>query len=106
MKWEMETGSFACLTLGAGGWLSNLIIYLIEEYNIKSIDATLIANVVSGCLSIFPVVGAVVADSFFGSFAVIVVSSCVSLLVIFLVYLLLISMQFFSFLSTFYWIGG
>ncbi|XP_038895447.1 protein NRT1/ PTR FAMILY 2.7-like [Benincasa hispida] len=73
-------GSFACMTLATGGWLANLIVYLINEYNIDSIDATLIFNVVSGCLCVFPVLGAVLADSFFGSFSVIAISSFISLL--------------------------
>ncbi|KAA0033941.1 protein NRT1/ PTR FAMILY 2.7-like [Cucumis melo var. makuwa] len=73
-------GSFACMTLATGGWLSNLIVYLIKEYNINSIDATLIFNIVSGCLCVFPVVGAVLADSFFGSFFVVAISTSISLL--------------------------
>ncbi|KAE8653225.1 hypothetical protein Csa_019613 [Cucumis sativus] len=73
-------GTFACMTLATGGWLSNLIVYLIKEYNINSIDATLISNIVSGCICVFPVVGAVLADSFFGSFFVILISTSISLL--------------------------
>ncbi|XP_038896056.1 protein NRT1/ PTR FAMILY 2.7-like [Benincasa hispida] len=73
-------GSFGCITLATGGWLANLIVYLINEYNIDSIDATLIFNVVSGCLCVFPVLGAVLADSFFGSFSVIAISTSISLL--------------------------
>ena len=57
-------------------------MYLIQEYNVKNIDATLISNVVSGCFSVFPVVGAVIADSFLGSFSVVAISTSISLLVI------------------------
>ncbi|XP_022156163.1 protein NRT1/ PTR FAMILY 2.7-like [Momordica charantia] len=73
-------GCMSCLTLASGGWLSNLMVYLIQQYNISTINAALILNVLSGCLSVFPIVGAFIADSFFGSFSVIVISSCISLL--------------------------
>ncbi|GMN24858.1 hypothetical protein TIFTF001_049174 [Ficus carica] len=52
-----------CLTLAAWGWLSNLIVFLMEEFNVKSVDAALISNVVNGCLNLFPIVGAIIADS-------------------------------------------
>ena len=71
------------LSLVAGGWASNLIVYLITEYNVKSITATKISNIVLGCYSLFPVVGAIIADSFLGSFPVVAIFSFVSLLVIF-----------------------
>ncbi|KAK4852260.1 hypothetical protein QYF36_022459 [Acer negundo] len=70
-----------------GGWITfpfhaaNLIVYLIEEFNIMSIDATQIVNVLSCCTNLFPVmIRAIIADSFFGSFSVISVSSVISLL--------------------------
>ena len=72
------------LSLGAGGWLINLIVYLIEEFNLKSIDAAQISNVVNGC-SLLPVIGAIISDSFLGSFSVILISSVVSLLVLVLI---------------------
>ena len=70
----------AGLSLG-GGYVMNLIIYLIEEFNFKSIDAAQVFNVVNGASSLFPVVAAIVADSFLGNFSVITASSCVSFLV-------------------------
>ncbi|KAK9940266.1 hypothetical protein M0R45_016934 [Rubus argutus] len=73
-------GSMAGLTLAAGGWVSNLIVYLIQEFNVKSIDAAQISNVINGSTSFFPVIGAILADSFLGSFPVISVSSFISLL--------------------------
>ncbi|KAL5832992.1 hypothetical protein ACOSQ3_016666 [Xanthoceras sorbifolium] len=73
-------GTVTGLTLAGTGWSANLIVYLIEEFNIKSIDAAQIANVVNGCICLFPVIGAFIADSFFGSFSVISISSCISLL--------------------------
>ncbi|KAM1115770.1 hypothetical protein TB2_006281 [Malus domestica] len=73
-------GTLMCLTLAAGGWQANLVVYLIEEFNVKNIDATQVGNVVSGCTSLFPFIGAIVADSFFGCFPIILISSCVSFL--------------------------
>ncbi|KAJ9698238.1 hypothetical protein PVL29_007363 [Vitis rotundifolia] len=73
-------GALTGLTLAAGGWGANLIVYLIEEFNVKRIDAAQISNVVGGSASLFPIVGAIAADCFFGSFSVIALSSCISLL--------------------------
>ncbi|KAK9940260.1 hypothetical protein M0R45_016928 [Rubus argutus] len=73
-------GAVAGLTIAAGAWLSNLIVFLIQEFNVNSIDAAQISNIANGCSSFFPVIGAIIADSFFGSFSVITVSSCISLL--------------------------
>ncbi|KAL2471250.1 Protein NRT1/PTR FAMILY 2.7 [Abeliophyllum distichum] len=78
----------AGLTLAGGGWLSNLIVYLIEEFHIYSIDAAQINNVVNGCTSLFPVVGAIIADSFLGSFTIIWISSLISLLGLILFFLM------------------
>uniref|UniRef100_M4EYE4 Uncharacterized protein n=1 Tax=Brassica campestris TaxID=3711 RepID=M4EYE4_BRACM len=55
------------LSLAVLGWLFNLIVFLIEEFNMKSIAAAQITNIVSGCTFMFPVVGAIAADSFFGT---------------------------------------
>ncbi|XP_004294684.1 PREDICTED: protein NRT1/ PTR FAMILY 2.6-like [Fragaria vesca subsp. vesca] len=74
------TGALAGLTLAAGGWASNIIVYLIQEFNVKSIDAAQVSNVINGSSNFFPVIGAIIADSFFGSFPVISVSSFISLL--------------------------
>ncbi|KAL0436853.1 UNVERIFIED_CONTAM: protein NRT1/ PTR FAMILY 2.7 [Sesamum radiatum] len=72
--------SVAGLTLGGGGWLNNLIVFLIQEFNIKSINAAQINNVICGCSNFFPVLAAVLADSFLGCFSVIWISSIISLL--------------------------
>ncbi|KAI3723968.1 hypothetical protein L2E82_35732 [Cichorium intybus] len=72
--------TMASLTLAAAGWNNNIIVYLIQKFNIKSIDAAQIGNILSGCINLFPIVAAVVADSFLGSFSVIVISSSLSLL--------------------------
>ncbi|XP_071720400.1 protein NRT1/ PTR FAMILY 2.7-like [Rutidosis leptorrhynchoides] len=72
--------TFGGLTIASGGWTSNLIVYLINKFNIKSIDAAQIATIVNGCMTLFPIIGAILADSFFGSFLVVLVSSLISLL--------------------------
>ena len=72
----------AGLTLAGQGWMNNLIVYMIGEYNVKSIDAAQIWNVVNGCVTMFPILGAIIADSFLGCFSVIWISSLISLLVI------------------------
>ncbi|CAM8893160.1 unnamed protein product [Rhodiola kirilowii] len=77
------TGTFAGSTIAASGWSGNLIVYLINEFNVKSIDAAQISNIVNGCISLFPVIGAIIADSF-GCFSVISISLCISSLGIFL----------------------
>ncbi|KAK9157893.1 hypothetical protein Scep_004467 [Stephania cephalantha] len=68
------------LTIAAAEWMANLIVYLIQQFNIKSIDAAQIYSVVNGFTSLFPIAGAVIADSFIGNFSVIIISSVVSLL--------------------------
>ncbi|XP_010425999.2 PREDICTED: protein NRT1/ PTR FAMILY 2.1-like [Camelina sativa] len=62
------------------GWVLNLIVFLIEEYNIKNIAAAQISNIVNGCLSMLHVVTAILADSFFGNIPVISTSAFISLL--------------------------
>ncbi|GLU02453.1 hypothetical protein SLE2022_197030 [Rubroshorea leprosula] len=68
------------LMLAVGGWMTNLIVYLIEEFNVKSIDATQINNILNGCINLLPIIGAILADSFLGSFSVVAISSFLSLL--------------------------
>lgn len=74
------TGTELGLSLAAGGWSSNLLVYLITKFNLKSIHATQISNTVAGCNNLFPVAGAIIADSYCGSFAVITLFSFISLL--------------------------
>ncbi|GKB90329.1 NRT1/ PTR family 2.7-like protein [Tanacetum coccineum] len=77
---EFYLRSIFSLTVSSGGWVGNLVVYLITKYNVKSIDATQVNNVVLGCLSFFPIAGAIISDSFYGSFPVIVFFSIVSLM--------------------------
>ncbi|KAJ8563545.1 hypothetical protein K7X08_031997 [Anisodus acutangulus] len=73
-------GSLAGLSVAAAGWNNNLIVYLIEEFNMNSVSAAKVYNMANGCSTIFPILGAVVADSFLGCFSVIWISSFISLL--------------------------
>lgn len=79
--------STAALTLAGGGWMSNLIVYLIQEFRIKSIDAAQIFNVVNGSTSFIPVIAAIIADSFLGCYTVVWISSFISFLGITLLFL-------------------
>ncbi|ESQ37450.1 hypothetical protein EUTSA_v10002466mg [Eutrema salsugineum] len=67
------------LSITSFGWVMNLIVFLIEEFNIKNIAAAQISNIVNGCLSMLPVVAAILADSFFGNIPVISASAFISL---------------------------
>ncbi|KAG0463671.1 hypothetical protein HPP92_019740 [Vanilla planifolia] len=53
----------------------NLEVYLIQAYHVGRIDATQINTVVSGCISLAPVVGGVIADCFLGCSTVFAASS-------------------------------
>ncbi|CAK9169132.1 unnamed protein product [Ilex paraguariensis] len=77
---DRKRATTAGLTLAGGGWMSNLIVYLIQEFNVKSINAAQISNIVNACTSLIPVLGAIIADSFFGCFSVVWISSSISLL--------------------------
>ncbi|XP_009606455.1 protein NRT1/ PTR FAMILY 2.7-like [Nicotiana tomentosiformis] len=68
------------LTLTFAGWQSNLIVYLIKEFEVESIDAAQISNLVNGAGSLIPVLAAIIADSFLGCFSTIWISSIISLL--------------------------
>ena len=69
------------MSITSFGWVLNLIVFLIEEFNIKSIAAAQISNIVNGCLSMLPLVAAILADSFFGNILVISASTFISLTV-------------------------
>ncbi|KAB2081028.1 hypothetical protein ES319_A05G105000v1 [Gossypium barbadense] len=73
-------GTLSGVMLSGFGWLANLIVYLVQEFNVESINASQIANVVHGCINLLPILGAIIADSFLGSFQVAAISSFISLL--------------------------
>ncbi|XAR59802.1 hypothetical protein NMG60_11015777 [Bertholletia excelsa] len=80
MTFPFIAGLSLSLSLSLAGWMVNLMVYLIEEFKMSSIDAALIGNLVFGCTMMFPVVGAIIADSFLGCFSVVCISSLISLL--------------------------
>lgn len=69
------------LTLAATSWYANIVVYAMKKYNIKDISAAQFHNVSGAGVNFFPILGAILADSLFGSYTVVLVSSCVSLLV-------------------------
>ncbi|PAN20625.1 hypothetical protein PAHAL_3G336400 [Panicum hallii] len=68
------------LGVATSGALSNLVVYLIKKYNVPSVDAAQISNIIAGCISLAPVAGAIVADAFFGCYPVVAVSMAFSVL--------------------------
>ncbi|KAF7099536.1 hypothetical protein CFC21_101159 [Triticum aestivum] len=70
----------AGLGLATGGATSNLVVYLIKEYNVASVDAAQISNIISGSISVAPVAGAIVADAFFGCFPIVAVAMVMAVL--------------------------
>ncbi|KAF3330439.1 protein NRT1/ PTR FAMILY 2.3-like protein [Carex littledalei] len=74
------SGSILGVGLAMSGAMSNFLVYLIQEYNVRSIDAAQIVNIISGSLSLAPVAGAIVADAFFGCYSVVAASSAIQLL--------------------------
>ncbi|XP_077239568.1 protein NRT1/ PTR FAMILY 2.7-like [Tasmannia lanceolata] len=73
-------GNMMGLGMASSGLSANLIVYLIKEFNVKSIKATNISNVVNGCLSLAPIFGAIITDSFFGCFSIVSISTFIALL--------------------------
>lgn len=73
-------GSMMGLTLAATSWYANIVVYAMKKYNIKDIAAAQFHNVVGGGVNFFPIIAAILADSLFGSYWVVFVSSFISLL--------------------------
>ncbi|KAM0922386.1 hypothetical protein ACQ4PT_006216 [Festuca glaucescens] len=73
-------GSMLAMGLAINGTTTNLQIYLIKEYNMESIDATQIAYIVRGSLYLVPLAGAILSDSYFGCFPVILAGAATSVL--------------------------
>lgn len=57
---------------------SNLLLYLLKEYNFDSIEAVKISSNVFASLYLVPVAGAVVSDPYFGCFLVIIVGTAIN----------------------------
>ncbi|XP_020086173.1 protein NRT1/ PTR FAMILY 2.7-like [Ananas comosus] len=73
-------GNLLGLGIAINGATSNIIVYLIRKYNVKSIDAAQISNIVNGCVNVAPVVGATVSDAYFGCYPVVACASAVAFL--------------------------
>uniref|UniRef100_A0ACD5ZL85 Uncharacterized protein n=2 Tax=Avena sativa TaxID=4498 RepID=A0ACD5ZL85_AVESA len=73
-------GSMLAMGLAINGTTTNLQIYLIKEYSMESIDATQIASIVRGSLNLVPVAGAILSDSYFGCFPVIIAGATINVL--------------------------
>ncbi|GJM88295.1 hypothetical protein PR202_ga04340 [Eleusine coracana subsp. coracana] len=73
-------GNMLFLGLAINGTTSNLLVYLLKQYNVESIDAAQIANIVRGSLNLVPVAGAVVSDSYFGCCPVVLAGTAVTVL--------------------------
>lgn len=72
--------TLAGLMLSGLGWLTNLTVYLIEEFNVTSINAAQISNIVNGGINLLPFISAILVDSFSGSLSVVYISCVFSLL--------------------------
>ncbi|KAL3741052.1 hypothetical protein ACJRO7_022209 [Eucalyptus globulus] len=73
-------GAMVFMGVGGTGWMVNLIVFLIEKFNVNRIDAAQIFNVVNGCIGLLPVLAAIIADSFVGCFWVTSISSFIALM--------------------------
>ncbi|OMO91425.1 Proton-dependent oligopeptide transporter family [Corchorus olitorius] len=73
-------GTMTGVLLSGYGWLTNIIVYLVEEFNIESIDASQISNVLHGCMNMIPIIGAFIADSYLGINVVSAICNFISLL--------------------------
>ncbi|XVF04994.1 hypothetical protein REPUB_Repub05bG0131600 [Reevesia pubescens] len=72
-------------SIAVSGWANNLIVYMIEKFHVRSIDATQTFNIAAASTSLLPVIAAILADSLLGCFSVIWMSSVVSILGIILI---------------------
>ncbi|CAL4945444.1 unnamed protein product [Urochloa decumbens] len=73
-------GSVVGVGMAMSATSSNLIVYLIRKYNVKSIDAAQISNIVRGCVQLAPVLGAAASDAYFGCYPVVAAGAAISLL--------------------------
>ncbi|KAL4308226.1 hypothetical protein GQ457_01G037950 [Hibiscus cannabinus] len=73
-------GTLIGSSIAVSGWANNLIVYMIEKFHVRSIDATQTFNIAAASTSLLPMVAAILADSFLGCYTVIWMSSLVSIL--------------------------
>ncbi|OVA09087.1 Proton-dependent oligopeptide transporter family [Macleaya cordata] len=62
------TGNEMFEKLGTWGTLSNLVVYFTTVFNMKRVTAAIILNVFSGTTFFSPLIGAFLADSYFGRY--------------------------------------
>ncbi|XP_048492349.1 protein NRT1/ PTR FAMILY 2.3-like [Beta vulgaris subsp. vulgaris] len=73
------SGTIMGLSLASSGWSANMVVYAIEQYNMKEITAAKLYNIAMAGMTLVNILAAVLADSWFGSFSIFIVSSFVSL---------------------------
>ncbi|XP_021278286.1 protein NRT1/ PTR FAMILY 2.3-like isoform X1 [Herrania umbratica] len=78
-------GTLMGSSIAVSGWANNLIVYMIEIFHVRSIDATQTFNMAAASTSLLPVIAAILADSILGCYSVIWTSSLVSVLGILLI---------------------
>lgn len=66
------------------GLLPNMVVYLTQEYRLENVVAANVLFLWSAATNFLPIVGAVLADSYFGRYPMIGFGSIVSLLVRFI----------------------
>jgi peptide/histidine transporter 3/4 len=76
-----QPGSYGMLTVAAFGAFANLVVYLVQQFNVDRITAAQILNVFLGSTNIAPVAGAIISDSYLGCFLIFVISSIISIMV-------------------------
>lgn len=78
---SIDEGAMVGVAIAVNGVLSNLAVYLIQQYNMGSIQATQIFNIINGCISLAPILGGIISDSWLGCYSVITIASAACLLV-------------------------
>ncbi|CAO2181664.1 unnamed protein product [Urochloa humidicola] len=73
-------GSVVGVGMAMSATSSNLIVYLIRKYNVKSIDAAQISNIVRGCMQLSPVLAAAASDAYFGCYPVVAAGAAIALI--------------------------
>ncbi|KAH7672546.1 Proton-dependent oligopeptide transporter family protein [Dioscorea alata] len=73
-------GAMVGVAIAVNGVLSNLAVYLIQQYNMGSIQATQIFNIINGFISLAPILGGIISDSWLGCYSVITIASAACLL--------------------------
>jgi hypothetical protein len=80
-RMKKNAGFFAAAAMASNSFNIPLTSYLISRYNMKANAATNVGNVYTGLLNFMPVVGAFVADAFWGRFRTMLFGSVVGVIV-------------------------